>query len=382
MSIASNIVTVTVTQPTYSVQFCAEGLEQGDQATIQVAGQGYVLQAGGCVTVSGLSGSVNWVAYTSNEGATPSPSSGTVSKATTIYITYNYPSRTYSPVQITNFTASSTSITQGSSVKFNVSASGGSGSYYFTLYVDNNPVGNTVGPSSSATISYTFNEAGTYSVYAAAVDASLGASYSATSSTITINVQAPPSTYTLTFTETGLPTSYVLYGNTIYVTWSVTINGQTQSAQAGQPIVFTGLSGTVNYTVQSPITVPVNRYHSEKYYANPSSGTATQGGTIPITYSTSSSSSSSSTTSSSSSSSSSSTTKHNVSNLSVCDSSIQNGDYAIVNNQAETGYSGTFTIIDASGMKNDAYVAGECSASVSAFIRSHPVGNGRYWTTP
>ncbi|MFP3190044.1 MAG: hypothetical protein RXR31_01725, partial [Thermoproteota archaeon] len=148
MSIASNIVTVTVTQPTYSVKFCAEGLEQGDQATIEVAGQGYVIQAGGCVTVSGLSGSVNWVAYTSNEGATPSPSYGTVSKATTIYITYNYPSRTYSPVQITNFTASSTNVTQGSTVNFDVSASGGSGSYYFTLYVDNNPVGNTVGPSS------------------------------------------------------------------------------------------------------------------------------------------------------------------------------------------------------------------------------------------
>ena len=285
MSIASNVVTITVTQQTYSVQFCAEGLEQGDQATIQVAGQGYVIQAGGCITVSGLSGSVNWVAYTSNEGATPSPSYGTVSKATTIYITYNYPSRTYSPVQITNFSASSTSITQGSSVTFNVSASGGSGSYFFSLYVDNNPVGNTVGPSSSATISYTFNEAGTYSVYAAAVDANLGANYYATSQTITINVQAPPGTYTLTFTETGLPSTNPVTGTP--VTWSVTINGITQSAEAGQAIVFTGLSGTVNYSVQSPIKVPINKYGAyNTYYANPSSGQASQGGTIPITYST------------------------------------------------------------------------------------------------
>jgi hypothetical protein len=285
MSIASNVVTVTVTQPTYSVQFCAEGLEQGDQATIVVAGQGYVIQAGGCVTVSGLSGSVNWVAYNSNEGATPSQSSGTVSKATTIYITYNYPSRTYSPVQITNFTASSTNVTQGSTVNFNVSASGGSGSYYFTLYVDNNPVGNTVGPSSSATISYTFNEAGTYSVYAAAVDANLGASYYAMSQSITINVQAPQGTYTLTFTESGLPSTNPVTGTP--VTWSVTINGITQSAQAGQAIVFTGLSGTVNYSVQSPIKVPINKYGAyNTYYANPSSGQASQGGTIPITYST------------------------------------------------------------------------------------------------
>ena len=287
MSIASNIVTVTVTQPTYSVQFCAEGLEQGDQATIEVAGQGYTIQAGGCVIVSGLSGSVNWVAYNSNEGATPSPSSGTVSKATTIYITYNYPSRTYSPVQITNFTASSTSITQGSSVTFNVSASGGSGSYYFTLYVDNNPVGNTVGPSSSATISYTFNEAGTYSVYAEAVDANLGAYYSAASQTITINVQALPNSYTLTFEETGLPTVYYIAGQAIYVTWSVSIQGgQTQTAQAGQSITFTGLSGTISWSVQSPVRVPTSRSTYEIYYANPSSGTASQGGTISITYST------------------------------------------------------------------------------------------------
>jgi len=285
MSIASNIVTVTVTQPTYSVQFCAEGLEQGDQATIQVAVQGYVIQAGGCTTVSGLSGSVNWVAFNSNEGATPSPSSGTVSKATTIYITYNYPSRTYSPVQITNFTASSTNVMQGSTVNFDVSASGGSGSYYFTIYVNGTPVGNTVGPSSSATISYTFNEAGTYSVYAEAVDANLGANYSATSQTITINVQAPQGTYTLTFTESGLPTINPVTGTP--VTWSVTINGLTQSAQAGQAIVFTGLSGTVNYSVQSPIKVPINKYGAyNTYYANPSSGTASQGGRIPITYST------------------------------------------------------------------------------------------------
>jgi len=66
------------------------------------------------------------------------------------------------------------------------------------------------------------------------------------------------------------------------------VNGQSQSAQAGQSITFTGLSGTVSWSVQSPITVPIGRYRYTRYYANPSSGTASSGGTISITYSTSS----------------------------------------------------------------------------------------------
>jgi len=70
----------------------------------------------------------------------------------------------------------------------------------------------------------------------------------------------------------------------------------------------------------------------------------------------------------------------NVSSLSVCNSSIQNGDFAYVNNQADTRYTGIFTIIDAASMKNDASGAGECSETVSQFIGAHPFANGVYWT--
>jgi len=188
--------------------------------------------------------------------------------------------------QLLSVTASAnpTSGTQPLTVTYTASGSGGSGSYYFTLYVDGNPVGNTVGPSASATIQYTFSQAGTYSTYIQVQDANTG--QTANSQTITITVQAPPNTYSLTFTETGLPTTYSINGQTYYVTWSVTVNGQTQSAQAGQSITFTGLSGTVSWSVQSPITVPINRYYHETYYAHPRSGTASSGGTIQITYST------------------------------------------------------------------------------------------------
>ena len=72
----------------------------------------------------------------------------------------------------------------------------------------------------------------------------------------------------------------------------------------------------------------------------------------------------------------------NVSTFSVCNSSIQNGDFAYVNNQADTGDTGTFTIIDAAGMISDASGAGECSETVSQFIGAHPFANGYYWTVP
>jgi len=176
--------------------------------------------------------------------------------------------------------ANPTSGTQPLTVTYTASGSGGSGSYYYTLYVDGNPVGNTVGPTGgSATIPYTFSEAGTYSTYIQVMDANTG--QTANSQTITINVQAPSGTYSLTFTESGLP-SYSWTGQP--VTWSVTVNGQSQSAQAGQSITFTGLSGTVSWSAQSPIAVRVNRYHAVKYYAHPRSGTASGSETISITY--------------------------------------------------------------------------------------------------
>jgi len=68
-----------------------------------------------------------------------------------------------------------------------------------------------------------------------------------------------------------------------------------------------------------------------------------------------------------------------VSSYSVCDTSIQNGDYAYVDNQADTGYTGYFTITDVSAMQNDASYANECGETVSQFIQSHPWANGIYY---
>jgi len=69
-----------------------------------------------------------------------------------------------------------------------------------------------------------------------------------------------------------------------------------------------------------------------------------------------------------------------VSSLTVCDSSIENGDTVYVNNQADTGYTGNVTLIDVSDMQADAQSAGECNAIISNWVANHPWANGVYWT--
>ncbi len=89
----------------------------------------------------------------------------------------------------------------------------------------------------------------------------------------------PVTTYTVTFTESGLTSGS---------TWSVTLNGVTKSASAGSSIVFTGLSnGSLSYSIAAV----------SGYTASPSSGTVTVNGadqTVTVTFSSSTSPSSSS----------------------------------------------------------------------------------------
>jgi len=268
---------ITFTQTSFQYTWYESGLPSGTQWGVDVNGQSYYTTSTSLTETFATGHTYTW-SVINPSGYSGTPSMGSFSKAGSTTITF------YKGLSVTAY-ANPTSGTQPLTVKYTATASGGSGSYFFSLYVNGSPVGNTVQSSGSATITYTFTEAGTYITYIQVTDANTG--QTANSQTITITVQAPPNTYSLTFTETGLPTTNPVTGAP--VTWSVTVNGQTQTADAGQSITFTGLSGTVSWSVQSPITVPVNRHHYVKYYANPSSGTASQGGTISITYSTSSS---------------------------------------------------------------------------------------------
>jgi len=257
MSIVSNIIEVTVTQPqpSYGAKFCAQNLQSGDMAVVAVNGTSYDIATGGCIDLSNLSGSVSWVAYNSDNGATPSPTSGTITGSTTVNITYTYPS---SPLAVT-ISASPTSGTVPLTVSFSASASGGTPPY--APYEWNFGDGNNATTSSSTT-THSYTAAGSYQAFVVVSDSN---SVTAQSSSITITV-------------------------------------------------------------------------------NPSG--------------------------------------QNVSSVSVCSSSVQNGDYAIVSDQADTGLSGQFTIINTTLMQQDASSGGECSATVAQFIASHPFGNGTYWSTP
>ena len=265
---------ITFKQTGFQYTWSESGLPSGTQWGVQVNGKSYTT-TGTSITETFATGQTYSWGVINPSGYSGTPSTGSFSNSGSQTITF------YKSLSVTA-SANTTSGTQPLTVKYTASASGGSGSYSYTLYVNGSPEGNTVGPTSgSATITYTFSEAGTYSTYIEVQDANTG--NTADSQTITINVKAPANTYTLTFTETGLPLTNPVTGDA--VTWEVTVNGQSQTAQAGQSITFTGLSGTVSWSVESPITVPVNKYHSNTYSANPSSGQASKTETINITYS-------------------------------------------------------------------------------------------------
>jgi len=81
----------------------------------------------------------------------------------------------------------------------------------------------------------------------------------------TITATGSSSTYSFTFSESGLPSG---------TSWSINCHGATQSATAPASISFTGLSGSNAYTVGS----------ISGYSATPSSGTVSSGGTQAIAF--------------------------------------------------------------------------------------------------
>jgi len=155
-------------------------------------------------------------------------------------------------------------------VSFSASASGGSGGYTYSWNFGDGSTSTSQNPT------HTYNNPGTYTATVTVTD-----SYGDTASkSITINVYQ---TYSYTFNESGLPGS---------VSWSVTMNGQTKSAKAGQSITFSGLTGTNSWQAH---TVTYTKYgQTWTFVPNPSSGTASSSGSQHITYSESSSSSQSS----------------------------------------------------------------------------------------
>ena len=109
------------------------------------------------------------------------------------------PITVFQPPPITaNLTASSTVYVEGGApINFSVTAKGGSGLYYFTLYVNYAPVLSTSKPASYWNFSYSnfppvVGGSGQAIVYVKVTDAILGSSYSAETNTVEIWIVLPP----------------------------------------------------------------------------------------------------------------------------------------------------------------------------------------------
>jgi len=150
--------------------------------------------------VSGGTGQYNYTLYFGN-GQTSNLANVTYTKVGTYYAILEVTSGTqtaysnsipitvYQPPPITaNLMASTTVVPIYSSDNFTVTAKGGSGLYYFKVYVNNELVIWTSKPSSSLKFSYTFDTAGKSVVYVEVQDAILGPSYSAETNSITVYV--------------------------------------------------------------------------------------------------------------------------------------------------------------------------------------------------
>jgi PKD repeat protein len=181
---------------------------------------------------------------------------------TSILRTSSTPPSSSPPPLSVNFFANPTSGSAPLTVQFTGSITGGSGSYSWTINFGDGS--STSGSGSSVSASHTYGSTGTYTATLTVKSGSQSASQS-----VTITVTQP--TYSLTFTEYGLPPG---------ATWWASVNGQTKYASAGQSITFNGLSGTSSWSVESPVIVG-----RQFYWATPSSGTTNSGGTIYISYS-------------------------------------------------------------------------------------------------
>lgn len=109
-----------------------------------------------------------------------SDSIGTVAKSNTVTITVNEPSLS------ATITPQSETISEGNSITFTSSVSGGTGSYQYSWYLDGNLQSNEV----SSSFSYTFSSPGTFNVYLSVSD-SAGVSVNSNTASIVVQSVSP-----------------------------------------------------------------------------------------------------------------------------------------------------------------------------------------------
>jgi hypothetical protein len=271
----------TVGSPTQDLNAGAKGDVAGDQYTfhstnlnnypleIQADGLGSPLKWS--VALQGTSGYEASAATTNNQitfyvpngtyTATPTPPSSFVSVPTSVSVTV----AGTPPLSVIT-------LEYGSTVTFTES-----GLYSATMWTVSfdgyNPI------SYGTTISVYLVTNGTYSWSVSAVS---GYTASPTSGQIKITgapgaasvTFTPTSTYTVKFSETGLPSGD---------SWQAAIGGNSQTAAAGTGISFTGVAGSDSYVV-SPVLVTVTCNSIREYAPSPSGGTVSGADQISVTY--------------------------------------------------------------------------------------------------
>jgi len=150
---------------------------------------------------------------------------------------------------------------------------------YNFYYMNNSGVYTWSGWQTSNKFTYTYNHSGVYyaevEVEGVFYDPGIG-DYTQTAYSNFVQVTVSPP-YSYTFSERGLPTGAV---------WSVTMNGNTKNAGAGQSITFTGLAGSNSWSAPAVTIYEGPSWHKVKvvYYPSPQTGTVNGSGSETISY--------------------------------------------------------------------------------------------------
>jgi hypothetical protein len=221
VTLASSTVVVPAAQPTYAVTFSESGLPSGTSWSVTLNG-GTVSSITSTVVFSEVDGTY---AYTigSVPGYSTSPSTGSVNvsgSAVTHPVAFTVVSATTYDVTFTE-----SGLPSGTSWSATLNGTPMSSTTSTVVFIE---VNGTFSYTIGSVAGYTASPAsGSVTVVGAAVNRAIA--FAATAA----------STYSVTFTESGLPSG---------TSWSVTLNGTTTSSTT-TTVVFTEVNGTYDYTI-------------------------------------------------------------------------------------------------------------------------------------
>ena len=235
LTVTNGNVNVTITfaavAPTkYPVAFSETGLTSNTTWSVALNGTSRSASAPSTISFSETNGSYSFTVGALT-GYTASPSSGSVSvKGAAVNQSVAFTHATSAPTKY-NVTFTETGLANGTSWSVTLNGTVGSATAPASISI----------PEPNGTYAYTVGAISGYS--ASPSSGSVAVSGSAVTQAIAFSSSStPPQSYSVTFSEIGLPAA---------TTWSVTLNGSTSSALAPGSIQFSERNGTYSFTVGS-----------------------------------------------------------------------------------------------------------------------------------